>query len=343
MIAADGHSARDDGDGRAETAAAAAASPASARPAAAAEAGISARDAAAMLFTGEMYGLQLDHLAAVLGVSPQRARAVAAAWRARGYAGTARLGPGPAWTWLTRAGLVRCGLPYTAAPPALARLAHIRAVTAVRLALEATAGFRAAGAHWRGERRLRARAGGRVGLREHLPYGEVHWPDGAPVPWAGECWAIEAELTPKTVARTAAIMTDLLNRTGDYGGPASQARVPGRPPRHARVLYVCAPAARGTVLRARDTLGAAAARIEIRTLPPGGSLGSARPADPEAVDHAAADPAAAGPKPADPRPADPRPADAGPADARPADAGPAGPRPGSGPAASAPRGPGAGR
>jgi hypothetical protein len=174
--------------------------------------------------------------------------------------------------WLTRAGLAACGLPYAASPPALSRLAHLRAVTAVRLALEAASGYSRAGAYWRSERRLRARAGGRAGLREHIPDGEVHWPDGAGVAWAGECWAIEAELTRKTVARTAAIMQEILTRTGDYGCPAAQLRAPGAPPRHARAVYVCSPAARPTVLRARGTLGAAAGRIEVRDLPPGATM-----------------------------------------------------------------------
>jgi len=101
----------------------------------------------------------------------------------------------------------------------------------------------------------------------------VHWPDGAPVAFAGECWAIEAELTAKTVARTAAIMTELLTRTGDYGCPAGQARVPGAPPRHARAVYLCSAAARPTVTRARAALGDAAGRVEIRALPPGWGLG----------------------------------------------------------------------
>jgi hypothetical protein len=221
------------------------------------------------VFAGEMYGVQLDQLATVLGLSEQRASGFALRWRRLHYAESARLGPGRPWTWLTRTGLGVCGLPYTATAPALSRLAHIRAVTAVRLALQATAGYAEAGAYWRSERRLRARAGGRVGLREHLPDAEIHWPDDADVAWAGECWAVEAELTRKTVARTAAIMTEILTRTGDYGCPAADARVPGREPRHARVLYLCSPAARHTVARARDALGISAARVEIRDLPPG--------------------------------------------------------------------------
>ncbi len=228
---------------------------------------LAGREIDGLVFAGEMYGVQLDQLGAVLGVRMERARAVAARWRERGYAETARLGPGPPWIWATRAGLAACGLRYTATPPALSRLAHIRAVTAVRLALEGTAGFREARAYWRGERRLRA--GYRVGIRHHLPDGEVHWPDEADVPWAGECWAVEAELTRKTVSRTAAIMRELLSRTGDYGCPAADAAVPGRPPRHVRALYVCSATALPTVLRARDDLGRLGARIEVRELPAG--------------------------------------------------------------------------
>ena len=94
----------------------------------------------------------------------------------------------------------------------------------------------------------------------------------APVAWAGECWAVEAELSPKTVARTGAIMREILDRTGDYGCPAAEAAVPGRPARHARALYLCSPAALGTVLRARGSLGPLAARVEVRDLPPGALL-----------------------------------------------------------------------
>jgi hypothetical protein len=262
---------------------------------------VSERDVAGLLFTAEMYGVQVDQLAVLLTVSEVRARALVARWRGQGYAESARLGPGRPWVWLTRDGLLACGLPYRPAPPALARLAHLRAVTAVRMALESTPGYLAAGAYWRSERRLRARMGSRVPLREHLPDGEVHWPDpagldphgpdpegpdpagpgrgsGAGPPWAGECWAIEAELTRKTVRRTAAIMAEILTRTGDYGSPAAEVRVPGLLPRHARVLYLCSPAARPTVIRARDALpGALAARVEIRGLPAGAGLSASAP------------------------------------------------------------------
>jgi len=245
---------------------------------------LTSRDIDGLLFAAEMYGLQLDQLGALLGVSVEHARTVASRWRKLGFAESARLGPGPPWIWVTRSGLAACGLHYTAVPPALSRLAHIRAVSAVRLALEVTAGYQQARAYWRSERRLHS--GYRVGIRDHLPDGEVHWPDdgsapegvaapedaaasggAAVLPWAGECWAVEAELTRKTVARTAAIMRELLSRTGDYGCPAAAASVPGGSPRHARALYLCSAAALPTVTRARDELGPLAARIEIRDLP----------------------------------------------------------------------------
>jgi hypothetical protein len=229
------------------------------------------RDSLGLPFVAEMYGLQIDQLAALLGLGSPAAGAQVRRWVSRGVASTAVLSPGPPWVWLTRAGLRAVGVHYPAAPPALARLAHIRAVTEVRLALESAASYRAGGAHWRSERHLRARLGGRIGTGQHLPDAEVHWPDapaaGPPPAWAGECWAVEAELTPKTAARTTAIMRELLERTGDYGCPAAQARVPGEPLRHARVLYLCSPAAIGTVTRARAALGSLASRIEIRALP----------------------------------------------------------------------------
>ncbi len=225
------------------------------------------QDNTGLPFVAEMYGVQLDQLAAVLGCSQWQARAVADSWIERKLAGSGQLSQGPRWVWLTRAGLQACGLRYAPAPPALPRLMHIRAVIAVRLALESTPAWTAGSAHWRSERHLRARVGGRLPARDHLPDAEVHWPDDGPAPWAGECWAIEAELTPKTITRTTAIMRELLARTGDYGCPAVDARVPGQPPRHARAVYLCSPAAASTVTRARTALGSLAGRVEIRAMP----------------------------------------------------------------------------
>ena len=235
------------------------------------------RDLRGLVLTAEMYGLQLDLLAHLLGLTPERTRPVIARWRKLGYAESARIGPGRPWAWLTRRGLTACGLRYTAVPPALSRLAHLRATAVVRLALESAGGYQRAQAYWRSERRLRARMGGRVGTREHVPDGEIHFPYGEGSVYQGECWAVEAELTRKTVPRTAAIMRELLARTGDYGGPAAQAAVPGQPARYTRVLYVCSAAARPVVTRAAAELGSRAARIEIRALPAAAALDAEYP------------------------------------------------------------------
>jgi hypothetical protein len=221
-------------------------------------------DTDGLVFVAEMYGVQLDQLAELLSLTSRQARALVTRWGHRGLAESGVLSSGPPWVWLTRQGLRACGFPYAPVPPALSRLAHTRAVTAVRLALEATAAYRDGEAYWRSERHLRAR--GRPGRREHLPDAEVHWPDTG-LPWGGECWAIEAELTPKTVTRTTAIMRELLARTGDYGCPAAEAHVPGLPSRHDRAVYLCSSAAAGPVVRARDSLGSLGDRIEVRPLP----------------------------------------------------------------------------
>jgi hypothetical protein len=244
-------------------------------------ASLAERDSSGLAFVAEMYGVQLDQLSWLLALTGRQARILVSRWTSRGLAESGVLSPGPPWVWLTRAGLQACGARYAATPPALPRLAHIRAVTAVRLALEATSGYGDAAAHWRSERRLRARMGGRLGSRDHVPDAEVHWPDAAAVPWAGECWAVEVELTAKTVRRTTAIMRELLARTGDYGCPAAQARVTGQPPRHARAIYLCSPGAASTVERARVALGSLAGRVEIRDLPTSAYLpGPRQPAEP---------------------------------------------------------------
>ena len=58
-----------------------------------------------LLFTAEMYGVQLDLLATRLGISAPAARATVARWRQQGYADSAQLGPGGRWVWLTQPGL----------------------------------------------------------------------------------------------------------------------------------------------------------------------------------------------------------------------------------------------
>jgi hypothetical protein len=228
---------------------------------------LSGRDVAGLVLCAEMYGAPYDLLAAYLGVRADRVRGIVARWRAAGWAATGQLGAGPAWCWVTRAGLAVTGQPYTPARPAAARLAHLRAVLAVRLALEAGPAFGEGRAWWRCERRIRAAIGGRAAT--HVPDAEVSWPEVTGSAYGGECWAIEAELTPKPLARTAGIMAALAARTTDYSPGAA----PGSGPRYARVVYLAAPPARSVTERAAATLPPpVAARVTVRDLPPGALL-----------------------------------------------------------------------
>src|SRR6516165_4766968 len=198
---------------------------AAARPARRADAGViqlTQRDIDGLLLCGEHYGAPYDLLAAALRVPPGRLPAILRRWRRTGYARTARLGHGPGWCWLTRDGMNATGLGFPAARPALGRLAHIRAVLAARLWVQASPAWADGHPWWHSERRLRADhpAAGHTG---HTPDAEIHWPSIAGGPYAGQVWAVEVELTPKPVARTTRIMTELLI-----------------PPRYAQVVYLTA-------------------------------------------------------------------------------------------------------
>jgi hypothetical protein len=102
-----------------------------------------------------------------------------------------------------------------------------------------------------------------------VPDAEVSWPDVPGSGYAGECWAVEAELTPKPLARTTAIMHGLLIRAAGYQ-PTAQ---PGPGPRYDRVIYLTSPAARSVVDRAAAALpGPLRSRLTVRDLPPGAVL-----------------------------------------------------------------------
>jgi hypothetical protein len=145
---------------------------------------LTGRDVAGLVLCGDMYGAPYDLLAACLGVREDRLRGIVARWRKAGYVQTGRLGPGPAWCWLTRPGLAAAGLGFAPSSPSLARLAHIRAVLAVRLSLESGAAWQAGAAHWRSERRIRAAMSGRI-PSGHVPDAEVSWPDLPASPYPG--------------------------------------------------------------------------------------------------------------------------------------------------------------
>jgi hypothetical protein len=224
-----------------------------ARPARRADAGavqMSQRDIDGLLLCGEHYGCPYDLLADALRVVPDRLPTILARWRRAGYADTGRLGPAPGWCWLTRAGMTGTGLGFPATRPALGRLAHIRAVLAARLWLQASPAWHAGQPWWHSERRLRADRPA-AGRREHVPDAEIHWPSIAGSRYAGQVWAVEVELTPKPIARTTLIMAGLLS-----------------PVRYAQVVYLTAPAAGPVVTRAAASLPAGEQRrVAVRELP----------------------------------------------------------------------------
>jgi hypothetical protein len=207
------------------------------------------RDIDGLLLCGEHYGGPYDLLEAGLRVNADQLSRLTSRWRRAGYAASGRLGPGPSWCWLTREGMSATGLGFPATRPALGRLAHIRAVLAARLWLQASPAWSQGQAWWHSERRLRA---GRRPLDPgHVPDAEIHWPSIEASPYAGQVWAIEVELTPKPIGRTTRIMAGLLN-----------------PLRYAQVVYLTAPTARSVVARAAASLPAGEqSRLAVRDLP----------------------------------------------------------------------------
>jgi len=211
---------------------------------------LSGRDVTGLLLCAEHFAVPYDLLASALGVQPTRLRGIVARWRRSGYAATGTLGPGPAWCWLTPAGMTACGLSYPARPPSLSRLAHIRAVLAARLWLESGQAYADGRAWWRSERKIRAALPSNAGAA-HIADAEICWPSLEGSPYAGQTWAVEVELTPKPAARTARILAGLLSRPG-----------------YAQVVYLTGPAARPVVTRAVADLPAGQrARVAIRDLP----------------------------------------------------------------------------
>jgi hypothetical protein len=231
-------------------------------------------DAAALDFVTEMYGVQLNQLAALLahrgeattGGAADRAGELVARWRVAGLAETGQLSLGQEWVWASRKALRARGLPTKLVRPQVHGLRHTHAVTDVRLAVERATAWRDSGARWRAERSMRIEVG--YSPTEHVPDGEAHYPGDVPSPWAGEIWAVEVEISAKTVARTAEVMLEVLTRTGDYDRDVMNSLVPETRPRYARLVYVCSPKAARAALSARAELGSPlSARIDIYNLP----------------------------------------------------------------------------
>ena len=188
------------------------------------------RDIDGLILCAEHYAAPYDLLAAALGAQPARLRAhhgAVAAGRVRRHraAGTR---PGLVLAHPGRDDRRRVPLPRRRCP-SLARLAHIRAVLAARLWLQASPAWAKGRPWWHSERRLRAARppGPAAG---HVPDAEIWWPSTDASPYPGQVWAVEVELTAKSLGRTTAIMGGAAGRSGAVRAGA----VPDRAARPAR-------------------------------------------------------------------------------------------------------------
>lgn len=227
-----------------------------------------------LAFVTDMYAVQLDQLAALLidrgepaESAEGRAESLVDDWCRAGYARSGQLTVGRPWVWALRPVVLARGLGTRPIMPHSRTLRHTHAITDVRLAIERTASYQRGGAQWVSERYIRSKFGGpsRFGP---LPDGEVRWPAGADVPWAGQCWAVEVEISTKGIDTTAAKMRAILARTAERGGPPGEPAVLGTRPRYDRLAFACAQAIVSAALHAKAQLEAPMAdRVDLYRLP----------------------------------------------------------------------------
>lgn len=196
----------------------------------------SQRDIELLRIVGEQYAVTLPQLARLMDCSPHAARWLRSRWERAGWVrGRAVLVGEPVFVWLTRRGHGIAGIDYAVWRPNPGMLAHIAAVTDVRLHVQA----RHSGAAWVCERELHREIGAEPGRRQR------HRPDGLVVIEGREV-AVEVELTLKRRARIERIMRELVARYGS-------------------VSYFAAPAPRRTLTQLADEVGAG--RVQVLGLP----------------------------------------------------------------------------
>lgn len=196
----------------------------------------SARDLELLRIVGEQYAVTLPQLARMMGCSSHAARWLRSRWERAGWAcGRALLVGAPVFVWLTRRGQSLAGVEYSVWRPNAGRLAHIAAVTDVRLhVLDGHPG-----AAWVCERELHRELAATPGSRQR------HRPDGLVVIDGREV-AVEVELTLKRRARIEQIMRELVARYGS-------------------VTYFAAPAPRRALQQVAEEIGRG--RIQVLELP----------------------------------------------------------------------------
>jgi hypothetical protein len=159
---------------------------------------LSTRDLFVLGWVCEQYGARADQLEVLLDCGPRTVQRLLARLRDAGLIATRRLLVGESvWAIPTSRGLRAAGQGFGIWHPRLGGLAHIAAVTDVRLHIHA----RSSDSEWVSERVL---------AREREP-GE-HLPDGVVITEDGQRVAIEAELTVKSQHRVTSILDELSGR-----------------------------------------------------------------------------------------------------------------------------------
>ena len=174
----------------------------------AAEPVVSRHDLDTLGWVGEQYAVRVDQLAAFLDCAPRTVQRLLGRLREQRLVEVRRVLVGePAWVIPTVKGLRASGLSFGAWRPTLGLLAHVAAVTDVRLHVQS----RSPESEWVCERVL---AREKRAPQEHLADAVV-LRDGRRI-------AVEVELTVKSKRRTNAIIDELIRR-------------------YDAVLYYCAP------------------------------------------------------------------------------------------------------
>jgi hypothetical protein len=200
----------------------------------------SSRDLELLSIVGEQYAVSLPQLARLMGRSLHAARWLRSRWERAGWVrGRAVLVGQPVFVWLIRRGQRIAGSEYSLWRPNPGALAHIAAVTDVRLWVAQ----RHPGAAWVCERELarEARLTGSAG--QHRPDGLVVL-DGRELP-------VEVELSHKRRARRERIMRELVARYGQAvyfapDGPRQRLEETARSFGNERVQVLALPSGRET-------------------------------------------------------------------------------------------------
>jgi len=243
------------------------------------------RDAFALNWIGQQYGIRLDQLQRLLGRSAGRgatspisegaARDVVTRWKRGQWVRVARIrAHEPFWIWPTRLGLRKVGLTYQyrdLEQSSLDDLKHLYAINEVRLAQ----GNETTKWKWISERQLLqgvVRDKGKPLL--HRPDAEIQAADG-------DIIAIEVELSLKKPLELAENLMELL-RGQEYlrlkiesGVPAARDKSWGEQSHYTQIWYFAPPAVRQQVRKARarliqqgDISAQEAERLFVRGYPP---------------------------------------------------------------------------